>query len=98
MSAKEILERYNFDFNSHLKNDENVEDGDPVLVLDHESFKLSSLQMENVHVPSSKEYMIFEHRSLKSGRVIRLLSCRHKDCGRVFRRMQSFFDHLRIHT
>ena len=97
LSLDQIKEKYNFDFCAQLRDCEKVESDELVLVLDSDKFNLQEVGIQK-HVPNTKQYLIFEYRSPTSRRVIRLLSCRHENCEKVFRKWHNFFDHLRIHT
>lgn len=93
----EIKEKFNFDFKQHLKENEVIEEKELIVVWDSEQFNLKQVGIQK-HVPNTKDYMIFEYRSPNSRRIIRLLQCQHRNCGKVFRKWHNFFDHLRIHT
>ena len=96
-TMEEIKAKFDFDFKEHLKENELIEEKELIVVWDSEQFNLKQVGIQK-HVPNTKNYMIFEYRSPNSRRIIRLLQCQHKNCGKVFRKWHNFFDHLRIHT
>jgi len=97
MTLKEIKNHYNFDFKEHLTAGESIEDDHLVTVFKGSEFDLHSVGI-NKHVPTTTQFMIYEYKNPNNRRIIRLLSCTHTDCKKVFRKWHNFFDHLRIHT
>ena len=97
LTVKQITEKYNFDILKHVSSSEQITENSFFQVITSENFDLSQVGIKK-HVPKTKDFLIFEHRNSLSRKVIRLLSCTHDGCGKVFRKWHNFYDHLRIHT
>lgn len=97
MSVNSIKEKYSFDILEHVSQNENITACSIFQVMTPDIFDLKQVGIKK-HVPQTKEFIIFEHRNTLSRKVVRLLSCTYKDCGKVFRKWHNFYDHLRIHT
>ena len=97
LTKAQIKERFNFDIDAELNDGELIGDDHIIQVSLGEDFDLHQVVIKK-HIPCTKEYIIYEYKSPKTRRIIRLLSCTHKDCSKVFRKWHNFFDHLRIHT
>lgn len=49
-------------------------------------------------IPNSREFSIYNYINPSTKRKVKILSCEHDYCDRVFHKWHNFFDHLRIHT
>ena len=104
LSAEEVKKQYGLDFGANLTDQEkknpavNLHDKrNPIIILKGEDFDLTTIQAHNT--PKTSLFNIYEFRCFKPyRRVIRLLSCTHENCDKVFRQWHNCFNHLRIHT
>ena len=97
LTKQEIKDQFGFDFDEHLLDGEVVDETHKITVQTGEEFDLGKVAIKK-HIPGTKDFMIYEYKSPKNRRIIRLLNCTHKECTKVFRKWHNFFDHLRIHT
>jgi hypothetical protein len=97
LTKAQIKEKYNFDIDAQLIDGEVIGDDQIIQVSQGGDFDLHQVGIKK-HIPCTKNFVIYEYKSPKTRRIIRLLSCTHTECTKVFRKWHNFFDHLRIHT
>lgn len=67
------------------------------VVQDGEHFDLNQVNI-NKHVPNTKQLVILEFQHCKELRTHQILCCLYPQCGKMFGRWHSFFEHLTVHT
>ena len=97
MTVEEISQKYDVDIKAKLGHSYNLSDKDLIVVRTPDNLCLSQVGINKL-VPDVKTFVVFKYKPPNVRRVMLLLLCTFKNCGKIFRKWHNFFDHLMIHS